>query len=212
MGTNIILFLIFVSVFASVMTQGFWSNTINLINVITAGLIATNYFEPVADYLDKQFPAWTYIWDFTALWLLFAFSMVFLRAATDAISKVQVRFFLPVEKVGGYLMAVWVSWLVMSFATMTLHTAPLARNFLWDSFQQDPDHRMFFGLQPDRVWLGWVHKQSQGALSRFSNVAPFDANGAFIAKYSNRRGEFENQLSLTKSGGSGGAAPTTPAQ
>jgi hypothetical protein len=201
MFLTIILVLIFFGVFASLMTQGLWSNTITLVNVITAGLVATNYFEPVADYFDRQEPSLTYIWDLVAIWLLFGFTMVFLRAATDYVSNVKVRFFLPVERVGGILMAVWASWIVLCFATMTLHVAPLARNSIGGAFQPEPNSRMFFGLAPDRVWLAWVHRESKGALSRFGGVAPFDAKGDFILRYSNRRGEFESQLTLTKGGG-----------
>jgi Colicin V production protein len=202
---TIILVLIFVAVLASLMTQGLWSNTITLVNVITSGLVATNYFEPVAGYFESQEASFAYVWDLVAIWLLFGFTMVFLRAATDYLSQIKVRFFLPVERVGGVLMAIWASWIVVCFATMTLHVAPLARNSIGGSFQSEPTSKMFFGLAPDRVWLAWVHRESRGALARFGGVAPFDAKGDFILRYSNRRGEFESQLSLTKE--AGGTSP-----
>ena len=195
---SILLFLIFVAVFASLMTQGLWSNTVTLVNVITSALIATNYFEPVADFLDNQEPSFTYVWDLAAIWIIFGITMVVLRAATDYMSNIKVRFFMPVEKVGGIVMAVWVSWIMLCFTTMTMHTAPLSRHFLGGAFQQQPDSKMLFGLAPDRVWLAWVHRESQGALSRFSRVAPFDPQADFIVRYSNRRGEFGSQLTLTK--------------
>jgi hypothetical protein len=194
----VLLILIFVAVFASLMTQGLWSNTITLVNVITSALIATNYFEPVAGFLNSQEPSFTYVWDLFAIWILFGVTMVILRAATDYMSNIKVRFFKPVEKVGGIVMALWVSWIVLCFTTMTMHTAPLSRNFLGGAFQKLPDSKMFFGLAPDRVWLAWVHRESKGTLSRFSRVAPFDAQGDFIVRYSNRRGAFESQLTLTK--------------
>ncbi|REK12716.1 MAG: CvpA family protein [Planctomycetota bacterium] len=197
----VILGLVFVTVFASLMTQGLWSNTIHLVNVITAALIATNYFEPVADFLDRQEPSWTYAWDFIALWILFGFMMIVLRMLTDFASRFKVRFFMPVEKAGGIIMALWVSWIVVCFTTMTLHTAPLARNFLRGGFQRDPEATMLFGLQPDRVWLGWVNRESRGTLSRFRGINEFDDRGEFILRYGNRRGEFEGQMTFTKSAG-----------
>lgn len=212
MFLNILLFLIFIGVFASLFTQGLWSNTITLVNVITAGLVATNYFEPVAQFLDRQEPSFTYVWDLFALWILFGVTMVILRSATDYMSKVKVRFFRPLEAAGGYLMAVWVGWIVLCFTTMTLHTAPLARHFLFDAFQRQPDSKMFFGLAPDRVWLAWVHLESRGALSRFRGTAAFDPRGDFILRYSNRRGEFEQQMSLTKSGKSSPNVPNPEAE
>ncbi len=213
MFTAIVLLVIFVACFASLMNSGLWSNLIMLVNVITAGLLAMNYFEPVAEFLDKQAPAATYIWDFFSLWLVFGVAMVALRAVTDFASKVRVKFFPPVEKAGGILMAIWVSWIIVCFSTATLHTAPLARNFLGGSFQPEPDSKMLFGLAPDRVWLGWVHRESKGALRRLGTMAPFDARGDFILRYAERRAEFEGQKSLLKSGKAATAAtPATPAQ
>jgi hypothetical protein len=200
MMLSIILVLLFVGVFASVMTQGLWSNTITLINVILAALIATNYFEPVAGYFDSSEPSLTYVWDFVTIWLLFGLAMVALRAATDYLSPVKVRFFVPVEKAGGIIMALWISWIVVCFTTATFHTAPLARNFLGGAFQKTPDAKMFFGLQPDRVWLGWMHRESQGTLSRFGGARPFDSKGDFIAQHANRRNAYEGVLSFTAGG------------
>lgn len=198
MMLTVVLLLVFVGVFASVMTQGLWSNALTLINVILAAFIATNYFEPVAGYFDNTEPSFTYVWDFLAIWLLFGVAMVVLRAATDYLSPVRVRFFMPVEKAGGIIMAIWIAWIVVCFTTATFHTAPLARNFLGGAFQKEPDSKMFFGLQPDRVWLGWMHRESQGTLSRFGGARPFDAKGDFIARYANRRSSYEGQLSFLK--------------
>lgn len=208
MMLGIFFVIVFVAVFASIMLNGMWSNTITLVNFMLAGLIATNYFEPFADYLDRNVPSFTYAWDFIAIWILFGLVMIILRAATDYLSQVKVRFFLPVEKVGGIVMAVWVAWLAVCFTAATLHTAPLARHFLGGDFQPAPDSKMFFGLAPDRMWLAWMYKESGGALSRFGGARPFDRKGEYIVKYSNRRGEFENQLTFTRSGG-GAKAPET---
>jgi len=206
---SILLILIFVACFASLMTGGLWSNTITLVNVITSGLLATNYFEPLADFFDKQEPAYTYIWDFLALWVIFIVSMLVLRVATDYVSNVKVKFFLPVEKAGGIIMAIWASWIVLCFATMTLHTAPLSRNFM--GFQNEPSSKMLFGLAPDRLWLAWVHRESLGALCGLRAIVPFDVNGDFILRYASRREEFDKQMTLAKTGGGGAAMPpTTP--
>jgi hypothetical protein len=201
MMLTIVLVLLFVGVFASVMTQGLWSNTLTLINMILAALIATNYFEPLAGYFDSAEPSFTYVWDFIAIWLLFGLAMVALRAATDFLSPVKVRFFVPVEKAGGIIMALWIAWIAVCFATTTFHTAPLARNFLGGAFQKTPDAKMFFGLQPDRLWLGWVHRESQGSLARFGGARPFDAKGDFIAQHANRRKDYEGVMTFTTGAG-----------
>jgi hypothetical protein len=200
MYLNILLGLVFVACFAGLFNNGLWSNTLTLINVISSALLATNYFEPLAGWLDKQFPTCTYLVDFPAIWSIFAVSMMALRAATDLASKVKVRFFQPVDQYGGYLFACWIAWVMVCFTTMTLHTAPLARNFLYGAFQPEPDSRMFFGRAPDRLWLSWVYKESKGSMCRLREIVPFDAQGDFILRYGSRREEFGKQLTLTKSG------------
>src|SRR5690348_14391077 len=98
MFTNILLIVVFVACYATFMNAGLWSNTITLVNVLTAGLLATNYFEPLADYFEGLDSSFTYVWDFLALWLLFGGAMLGLRIATDYMSPLKVKFFVPVEK------------------------------------------------------------------------------------------------------------------
>lgn len=210
MYLGILILVIFVACFASLMNSGLWSNTLTLINLIMAGLLATSYFEPLADIFEKMEPSYTYVWDFFSIWLIFIVAMIVLRTITDFLSKIKVRFFLPVDKVGGLLMACWASWIMVCFTTATLHTAPLARNFLYDAFQPKPNSRMFFGLGPDQVWLGWVHRESSGPLSQLGGATPFDPRGEFILKYGGRREEFEKQLTVAKGGAAAPAVPGLP--
>ncbi|MEX2115042.1 MAG: CvpA family protein [Pirellulales bacterium] len=193
---NLLLLAIFIVVAALLYGAGLWSNTLNLVNVLTAGLVATNYFEPLSRWLDKQEPRLTFTYDFLALWLIFAVSFSVFRAITDYVSKVKVKFFKPVEVAGSALMAIWVSWALLCFATMTLHTAPLSRNFLLGGFQERPESKMMYRLAPDRKWLAWVHRESQGSLSRLNDTVAFDPRGDFILRYGNRRERFAQQLTF----------------
>jgi hypothetical protein len=186
--------ILFVSI-ALMVNSGLWNNAITLFNTLTAALLATNFWEPLADWLDKQAPSYTYFWDFLAFWLVFGLSMVVFRAATDSLSRVTVRFKKPVDMAGGIFFACWTGWVMVCFATTTLHTAPLARNFLSGQFQRDPEIRMFFGLAPDRQWLGLAQSLSTGSLGRSNPDAhKFDPRGEFILKYGERRAKFETIL------------------
>jgi len=182
--------LIFVVVIATLGNEGMWSNAIVLFNVVTAALVATNFWEPVVARLMSQVPGGAFVWDFTILWALFAACYLVLRTVTDAASRVRVRFPRPVDTGGGYFFAAWVGWVMICFATMTLHTAPLSKNFLFGGFT--PEKRMFFGLAPDRQWLGFMQKQSRGSLARGAPADQpeaylFDPKGEFMPKYAARR-------------------------
>jgi len=199
---NVLLALILIGCFASLFANGLWSNTLSLINVVTAALLATNYFEPLAGFLERTIsPEATYVWDFIAVWLIFGIAMGVLRALTDAVSPTEVRFHPLVDQVGSYLMATWTAWVLVCFATFTLHTAPLARNFLGGAFQPTPQAKMFFGTGPDRLWMAWVHKESLGSLCRLGEIAEFDRDADLILRYGERRDEFDHQLSFLKQKG-----------
>ena len=201
----LLMFLILFGCLATLYTEGMWSNAIRLINVVTAGLLAVNFFEPVARWLEgwnDWTKSCTYVWDFLALWGLFALFMMIFRELTDRISKVKVRFLKLADRIGSALLALWVGWVMVCFTMMTLHTAPLARNFLSDGFQ--PEEKMISGLAPDRQWLGFVQKESMGAFCRSATPEEweqekyvFDPNADFMPKYATRRANLEAHLKKT---------------
>ena len=202
MVLNGVLLLMFAIAFAMLFGQGIWANAITLVNVLLAALLATTTFEPLATWLDGQLPTYTYIVDFMALWGLFAVYFIVLRAATDFLSNNQVRFKQVVDLAGGSVLALWIAWVLVSFTTMSLHTAPLARHAFRGDFQPKPESRMLFGLAPDQQWLGFTQKVSAGSLSTSppegtvgeNGAHVFDPEGKFIFNYSERRGRFEEEL------------------
>jgi hypothetical protein len=214
----LLMFLILFGCLATLYTEGMWTNAIRLINVVTAGLLAVNFFEPVARWLDGWNASYTYVWDFLALWGLFAFFMMISRELTDRVSKVKVRFLKLADRIGSALLALWIGWAMICFTMMTLHTAPLARNFLFGGFQ--PEEKMILGLAPDRQWLGFVQKESRGAFGRGAtaeelqkkrygepadqseadgDLCVFDRNADFMPKYATRRANLEAHLKKTDS-------------
>lgn len=188
-----LLVVLIIGIFAALMREGLWTNAIALVNVTTAALLATNFFEPIAEWLTEQVPRGAYFWDFLTLWVLFIVIYAVLRAATDAVSKFRVRFFKPVDVAGGGLFALWVAWVFTCFVMMTLHTAPLSRNFLFEGFK--PEERMFFGLAPDRQWLAFTHRVSKQGYRR-RTVQPFDARAEFMPKYASMRERYSQDPSV----------------
>ncbi|MCE5303203.1 MAG: CvpA family protein [Planctomycetaceae bacterium] len=205
--SSILTLLMLVIVFACVAmlyTEGMWSNAISLINVVTAALLATNFFEPLARWLDSSSPSLTYAWDFLALWGLFAVFMALLRAATDQLSKVKVRFLTVADRIGSVFFAMWIGWVLVCFTMMTLHTAPLSRNFLFGGFT--PEQSMVLGLAPDRQWLGFVQKESMGVYARSATPEQwqqekfiFDPKADFMPNYTARRVQVEQNVARNDS-------------
>jgi hypothetical protein len=192
--TSILPLLIFVILFACVAlcyAEGMWSNAIRLINVVIAALLAVDFFEPVARWLDSWQPSYTYLWDFLALWGLFAVFMVIFRELTSFLSPVKVRFLKLADRIGNGMFCLLIGWVMVCFTMTTLHTAPLGRTFLFGGFKAED--RMIMGLAPDRQWLGFVQGVSTGALCR-SDPRPFDPKNEFMRKYATRRELLETNV------------------
>ena len=183
-----LLFLIFAACVGFLYPEGMWSNAIRLINVVTAGLLATNYWEPVARLADNSVSeSFTFFWDFISLWGLFAVFLVIFRVATNSLSRVKVRFLKIADRIGGVAFAVAVGWVMVCFITFSLHTATLCRNFLFEGFK--PGEANFVGLAPDKMWLGFAGYCAAGVFST-SPAVVFDGQ-KFINNYAARRDQIE---------------------
>jgi len=214
----LILFLAFAGVAAAIWFQGFWSAAVTFVNLLLAALIATNFFEPVAD-LTESFGAasWTYLLDFVFLWLLFFLAFAILRAITDFISQTQVKFDLPIEMAGRSVFAVLSGWLFTCFLAFTLQMAPLSDEKPLGAWST-PTSNTFIFTAPDRLWLRFMFDRSRGALARghFSsqshpadqalNVETFDPKGEFALKYHERRKKYAEATDMRVVPGGGGAA------
>ena len=95
------------------------------------------------------------------------------------------------DRIGSGVFAALVGWVMICFTTMSLHTAPLSRNFLFGGFK--PGESMFFGLAPDQQWLKLTEAMSKGSFSRLEPRV-FDPEHQFIPKYAARRTNLDKHL------------------
>jgi len=210
---SLLMFLIIALCVGFLLMEGMWSNAIRLVNVVTAALLATNFYEPVAGWLDGMELSFTFAWDFLALWGLFVLFGVIFRLLTDFASRVKVRFMKLADRIGSGFFAFWIGWVMACFTMFSIHLAPLAREPFRGGFQ--PEERMLLGLAPDRLWLGFVQKVSRGQFARGlseqemkknvygsreadadweEQLAVFDREGKMLPKYATRRAALEGHM------------------
>ena len=208
---TLILLLAFFIVAAASWFMGLWSNMLTLVVMLLSGLIATNYFEPLAAYFDKpvvggpaaigSMATYTYLLDFICFWALFLISFFLLRILTDILSRHRVKFNFWVETVGRSILALWVAWIFVSIAAFSIQLSPLPAA----TVQSTPNSRIML-IGPDRIWMGFVQSRSRGALARGryssaprheddveGNYEPFDSQADLIYKYHSRREQLGNQ-------------------
>jgi uncharacterized membrane protein required for colicin V production len=186
--------------------DGIWGNCLRLVNVLFAGLLTMNFYEPVAKFLTRpgdymsalkydDMQTFTAFYDFLAFWICFVFFAAIMIAITDAVSKVRVRFLQVADRAGGIVMSLIIGWVMSGIVITSLHLAPLAEYPLLGCFQ--PQSSMFLGfLAPDREWLGFTRYQSKYGYSRGYEASVFPDSGDqnFIDKHHKRRIEIERYV------------------
>jgi hypothetical protein len=192
---------VFVVIVASTWWFGVWNLVINLCNFFIAALVASNYFEVAADQIEVVDSTYTYVADFVALWAIFVVTFVVLRAATDLLSRHQLKLPLWMEYAGRSILAPWLAGGFLCFMFFSFHLAPLPP----DAFQKELNHKTL-GFGPDRMWLAFIQSRSRGALSESKtppflpeyrltdhpddegrNLRVFDPHAKFIPTYQRRR-------------------------
>ncbi|MFM9965506.1 MAG: CvpA family protein [Planctomycetaceae bacterium] len=149
---EVLLLLIFAGVTYSVAGEGAWGAAITCVSTILAGLIALNFFEPICNSLLGSNYYWQARLDLIVLVGLFAAAVAGLRAGADYFSPVYIGVHRMVHEVARWGCGLLAGYVTMAFLLTALHTAPLGREFI--GFK--PERPNFFGLSPDRQWLGFM--------------------------------------------------------
>jgi hypothetical protein len=153
--------------------NGLFTAVIMILQVLLAGIVAFNFWEPIAQYLeDSIFSDFSMLLgyeDAIALTVLFSLTLLGLRWITNRINKAMIDFPPLAQQIGGPAAGVVSGYLVAGFLVCVMETMPLETNFLGFEPRKadEPGLRSYF--PPDRVWL---------ALMRHAGAYPFSWNEA----------------------------------
>jgi uncharacterized membrane protein required for colicin V production len=171
------------------------------VNVFLAGLVAFNYWEPLADYLEPMFRE-TFLEgyeDFLVLVVLFSVVLGVLRLACNSIVHTQIDQYPMLQQLGAVFFGLLTGYLLAGFEICVLQTLPWHENFMSfepkvESENKSPPGRHF--LPPDRVWLALMNRAGRVAFSQTPEDVPgtdtqvyptFDPNGNFEIRYARHR-------------------------
>jgi hypothetical protein len=178
--------------------EGLFTAFTMFVNVFLAGLVAFDFFEPIADelepLLDRSFLQGYE--DAFALLVLFTLSLGLLRILTNTLNNSQLLFPLPLQGGGAVLFGLATGYLVAGFLVCVLQTLPWHENFI----SYDPRPRSGLGrvLPPDRVWLAAMRRAgaytfaNREDLNAESSIPEeryftFDRQATFIPRYARYR-------------------------
>jgi hypothetical protein len=169
---------------------GLFQALLLFLNVFLAGLLAFNFWEPLARSLSTHSPRLDPYAD--ALWLsiLFAVFLILFRLATLYLAPNAVAFPRRVQQVGGAFFGLLTGYLAAGLCLCVLQTLPLPERFLG----YDPAAGMGLG-SPERIWLALMRRASGEVFDGAGDRERwFDVDASFIPRYARYRRIREGRL------------------
>ncbi|HUG17935.1 MAG TPA: CvpA family protein [Planctomycetaceae bacterium] len=195
-----------------VASEGLVGATQLCVIVILSGLLAMNFFEPLAGLLEAALPAGAGKWaDLVALLGLFGGLTFLLRLLAERIGPGFPDAPQLLYEAGRWSIALLTGYIAMAIVCTAVHTAPVSRNF-WGF---TPERANLFGVMaPDRQWLGFTQYVSEKSLSKWGTPNIFDGPktklgnpgdpynnevwSSFPIRYATRRERFETSAAPQK--------------
>src|SRR5437879_5673018 len=124
--------------------EGLFTACTMAINVLLAGLIAFNFWEPLAALLDPMLAGSLLqgYEDAFCLMVLFSVSLGLLRTITNNLASSRVHFEGWVQTAGGTVFGLLTGYLVSGFLLCMLQTLPWHENFMFfeAKYESGPEH------------------------------------------------------------------------
>jgi hypothetical protein len=170
-------------------------------NTLIAGIIAFNFWEPIADLLDPAFQDSVFEGTEDALALMIPFLLILmgLRLATNSLASTHMEYPALLYRGGAVLFGLLTGYFLAGILVCALQTLPIQQNFLgFERYKpgETSGGRKF--IPPDMVWLSMMYRLSGKSLS--SGDEPFDAMGSFEMRYARHRRVDEAGKSTSHSG------------
>jgi Colicin V production protein len=170
--------------------EGIFTAFLMCCNVFISGLVAFDFWEPIADQLEPSFRD-TFLQgyeDAFALVLLFSATLGALRVLTNNLSNTRIEFDERAQGIGGAILGIMTGYLTAGFLSCVLQTMPFRTTFLGFDGRYDPQQSGLRRiLPPDRAWLALMHYAGAHAFSTGDNEPTFDQSGTFELRYARYR-------------------------
>jgi uncharacterized membrane protein required for colicin V production len=161
----------------ALMSEGLWGAALMFFNALFAGLIAFNFYEPLAAMLSGSVSQLSGYADTLCLLVLFAVTLFILRLITDSIAPTMVRFPTPVYHIGRVLFALGGASVTMAILLLSFHTAPIHKKmFTAYTYEQKPP----FGMGLDWKWLAFFQYTTGQTFANFGNDPAPDPTGEYF--------------------------------
>jgi uncharacterized membrane protein YgcG len=155
-------------------SEGLWGAALMFFNVVFAGMIAFNFYEPLAQMLEKAGLTWGFN-ECLCLLVLFGVSVVALRLATETVAPAMVRFPMPIYHAGRLVFGLAGACVTIAIIILAFDTAPVHKK-VFKAFTYDSHPP--FGAGLDHHWLGFFQHETGAVFVQF-NKGKRDPYGSY---------------------------------
>ncbi len=175
--------------------EGLFTSCAMLVNVVLAGVLTFNFYEPLAGALDATLDG-SFLdgyQDFVVMVGLFAIVLGLLRMFTNNLANSLVEFSPLVQQFGGAAVGLLTGYLVAGFLVCALETLPWHKHFMDFEPRTANETELRRLLPADRVWLALMRHASAYAFAQdqdnpaaesvYDQYPTFDRSGTFEQRY-----------------------------
>jgi hypothetical protein len=180
------------------LSEGIFTASVMFCGVILSGLLAFNFFEPLAGILGNTL-AKTPLADYEdalALVAIFSITLGLFRTAANNVAPTQIEYHPIMQNIGGGLLGLATGYLVSGFLVCVLQTLPWRDNFMGFDARYEADQGFRNLLPSDRVWLAMMRRAGAYAFANNEIKVPPGQSAEDIPYYQryktfDRFGNFE---------------------
>ncbi len=192
-------------------SEGLWGAALMFFNVLFAGIITFNFYEPLAGLVDKAGINWGFT-DALCMMAVFCVAVLLLRLTTETVAPAMVRFPTPIYHIGRLAFAFATSVVLMGILLLGFHVAPVHKKIFGaiDYKTQPP-----FGMGFDHGWLAFfqyttgqvfvTHTDRRDPFIEYGDANVFDPKGEWLLIHQEARPYGDDKI-LGDEAGAGGAA------
>jgi hypothetical protein len=166
------------------LVEGMFTACVMCVNVVIAGVVAFNFWEPLANALEPAMGGYGYE-DFLCLLMLFGLTLGGLRTVTNLLCPSEVEYPPQLLRPGGAVFGLLTGYLVAGILACMFQTLPWHQQFMGFDYKADNTQSIRRFLPPDRLWMAMLHRVGEGALTRAGPT--FDEHGSFELRYARHR-------------------------
>ncbi|MDR1270776.1 MAG: hypothetical protein LBK82_14770, partial [Planctomycetaceae bacterium] len=112
------------AIFGTRWREGFWGNILSVFSVFFSALTAIALWEPLASLLSTNIPKMLYLSDCVAIWLIFLVTFLIINELVRMMSRVKVKFAVPIEKAGNVVALILLFLMLYGFHLFAMDLSP----------------------------------------------------------------------------------------